>query len=323
MTKTKNIAFFLILMFTTMAVSAHQDFWVTTEFGNIKTRIKTGYKYEEIKKVEIIGKLAELLAKKLNYNEPILLDFNHFYVGIAEPIYFLSFDNGTIQYNNSYARKGQALLNKKGIVVRQVSNKFDIINTLKMLEYSIINWKTIKKEQKKIEYNDNYCDWIINSIDSTKTVEILNHNVSEIISELKKKKIYRPDKDFNSGITYFWQNDKYNIVFVEKGKETIITLLTNIYDIQRKWNTVFIFETSADFIVFDTYKKEIVSKKWTIENADKNYRLYDINHIGGDKYSISFFYYSEEAGIQPKNQILIYARHDDKLIQDLNKLMKE
>jgi hypothetical protein len=306
-----------------MTVSAHQDFWVVTESGNVKTRIKTGYEYEEIKKVEIIGKLAELLAKKLNYNEPILLDFNHFYVGLAEPIYFLSFDNGTIEYNNDYSQKGQPLLNKKGIVVRQVSNKFDITNTLKMLEYSIINWKSIKKEQKKIEYNDNYCDWIINSIDTNKSVDILDSKETEVITEIRNTKIYRPEKDFSSGITYYWQNSKYNVIFKEKNKEELIVSLNSIYDIQQKWNTIFIFETPADFSVFDTYKKEIVSKKWTIENAEKNYRPYHINHIGGDKFSISFSYYSKEPGIQPKNQIFIYAKYEDKVIQDLNEIMKE
>lgn len=323
MKKTKNIAFLLIFLLTSMAVSAHQDFWVVTESGNVKTRIKTGYQYEEIKKVQIIGELAELLAKKLNYNEPILLDFNHYYVGTAEQIYFLSFDNGTIKYNYDGARKGQPLLSKKGIVIRQVSSEFDIINTLKMLEYSINNWKTIKKEQTKIEYNENYCNWIINSIDTNKSIDILASKETEVIREIKNTKIYRPENDFKSGITYYWQDDKYNIVFKKNNKEELVTSLNSIYDIQRKWNTVFIFETSSDFIVYDTYKKEIVSKKWKIENAEKNYRPYEINHIGGDKYSISFYYYSNEPGIQPKNQILIYARHDDKLIQNLNKLMKE
>lgn len=68
----------LLLLLLSTKASAHQDFYVIKEFGNIKTRIKTGFQYEEIKKVEIIGKLAEFLAKELNYNEPILLDFNHF-----------------------------------------------------------------------------------------------------------------------------------------------------------------------------------------------------------------------------------------------------
>lgn len=290
MNKTKNILIFLLLLLTSITVSAHQDFFVVNEFGNVKTRIKTGYEYEEIKKVQIIGELAELLAKKLNYNEPILLDFNHYYVGVTKTIYFLSFDNGTIKYNYDGEGNDQPLLNKKGIVVRQVGSKFDIANTLKMLEYAIINWKTIKKEQKKIEYRENYCNWLINSIDPNKSIDILNEKDTKTISEIKNTKIYRPEKDFKSGITYFWQNDKYNIVFVKEGKEKPIISLPSIYDIQKKWNTIFIFETSSDFIVFDTYKKEIVSKKWTIENADKNYRPYEINHIGGDKYSISFYY---------------------------------
>ena len=323
MRKTKNIAFSLILLFTSMTVAAHQDFWVVTESGNVKTRIKTGYQYEEIKKVQLIGELAELLAKKLNYNEPILLDFNHYYVGTAEPIYFLSFDNGTIKYNYDGARKGQPLLSGKGIVVRQVSSEFDIVNTLKMLEYSINNWKTIKKEQKRIEYNENYCNWIINSIDTNKSIDILDSKETEIIREIRNTKIYRPEKDFKSGITYYWQNDKYNIVFKNKNKEEFVASLNSIYDIQQKWNTIFIFETPADFSVFDTYKKKIVSKKWTIKNAERNYRPYDINHIGGDKFSISFSHYSKEPGIQPKNQIFIYAKYEDKIIQDLNEIMKE
>jgi len=182
---------------------------------------------------------------------------------------------------------------------------------------------TIKKEQKRIEYNENYCNWIINSIDTNKSIDILNEKETEVIRDIKSTKIYRPEKDFVSGITYYWQNDKYNVVFKENDKEELVTKLNSIYDIQQKWNTIFIFETPADFSVFDTYKKQIVSKKWTIDNAEKNYRPYDINHIGGDKFSISFSYYSKEPGIQPRNQIFIYAKYEDKIIQDLNEIMKE
>ncbi len=306
-----------------MIVSAHQDFWVVNQFRNIKTRIKTGYKYEEIKKVQIIGELAQLLAEKLNYNQPILLDFNHFYVGVSEPIYFLSFDKGIIKYNYDPIRIGKPLLTKKAIVVRQVSNKFDIVNTLKMLEYAILNWKTIKKEQIRIKYDENYCDWIINAIDQRTVTNIETSKESDVITGIKHFKIYRPEKDFKKGMSYFWQNDKYHIIFKEKNKERIITTLTSIYDIQKVRSTIFIFESPSEFVVFDEYKEEIVSKKWTIENADKNYRLYNINQIGGDKYSISFYYYSKEPGLQPKNQILIYSLYDDKLVQDLNRLMNE
>lgn len=322
MKKIKNIVFLLIFFITSMKVSAHRDFWVFTESGNIKTRIKTGYQYEEIKKVQIIGKLAELLAKKLNYTESILLDFNHYYVGIAEPIYFLSFDNGTIKHSYDEARKVQPLLNKNGIVVRQVGSEFDIVNTLKMLEYSINNWKSIKKTQKRIEYNENYCNWVVNSIDINQSIEILKSKESEVIREIINTKIYRPEKGGKSRVTYYWKNNKYKVVFRGKNKEKLLITLNNIYDIQQKRNTIFIFETPADFLVFDSYK-QVVSKKWSIENAEKNYRPYSINYLGGDKFSISFNYYSKEPGIQPKNQIFIYAKLEDKIIQDLNKMMKE
>jgi len=299
-----------------MKISAHKDFRVVKKFGTVTTRIKTGYKYEEIKKIQIIGELAEQLAKKLNYNEPILLDFDHHYVGVTEPIYYLSFDDGEIKYKYVRTKNKQTILNKKRIVVRQVSSEFDIINTLKMLEYSIRNWATIEKEQKKVER----WDCIINSIDTNKSIDILDSKETEVIKEIKNTKIYRHEKSFRSGITYFWQNDKYNIVFVEKGKEKIITSFTRIYDIQKKHDIVFIFETPAEFIVFDTHKKEIVSKKLKIKNAEKNYKPYKINNIEDNKYSISFYYRSKESGIKPKKQILIYAQNEGKLIQ-MNKLI--
>lgn len=318
--KTKNILIFLIFSLFSLTVFAHQDFWVVKEFGNIKTRIKTGYQYEEIKKVEIIGKLAEMLAKELNYNKPVLLDFNHFYVGIAKPTYFLSFDRGKINYNSSNKENGIKLLDKNGIVIRQVSNTFNILNTLKILEYSINNWKSIEKEQKTIEYKENYCDWLINSINKTKILNILNNNESETLKKIKKLKIYRPESKLKFSLNYFWKNGKYHIFYRENNKEKIILSINSIYSIQKEWNTIFIFETKTKFLVIDNNNKELISKKWNIENGNQNYRPYKIERLGGDKYVIKFSFFSEETGEQ--NRILIYSKNNDKLIQDLDKLMR-
>jgi hypothetical protein len=319
----KNILLILIFSLSNLTLLAHQDFWVIHEFGNIKTRIITGYEYEEIKKVQIIGKLAEILAKEMNYNEPILLDFNHFYVGIAEPIYFISFDKGVINYKNSNGENGVKLLTKNGIVVRQVSNKFDIINTLKMLEYSIINYKSIKKEQKRIEYDKNYCDWIINSINTNQIVNILKSNETKLIKNIKNRKVYRPENKFKGGFTYFWQNEKYNIVFKTKDTEKPIITLSSIYDIQQKRNTIFIFEKSTEFIVLDTYQRKIISRKLKLENAEENYHPYKIEPFTKDLYTIKFSYFSKKPVNQYKNRISIYSRKNSKLIQDLDELMKK
>lgn len=53
--------------------STHQDFQIIKDYGNIKTRITTGFHYEEIKKIEFIGYYAQILAEKLNYKKKYFL----------------------------------------------------------------------------------------------------------------------------------------------------------------------------------------------------------------------------------------------------------
>src|SRR5690606_25924537 len=190
----------LILVLTFGTVFAHQDFWMTKDFGNVKVRIKTGFEYEEINKVFIIGKLAEQFSKQLKYTDKIFLDFNHHYTGNCEPDYFISYDKGKIQNSWNGAQKEIDFLKEKSIVVRQVSRRFDAETTLKLLEYSIQNVEQIKSLQKEIDYNKNYCQWIINSIDTTQINTILLEPVSNQIKIALKSKIEKPEKEFKYGL---------------------------------------------------------------------------------------------------------------------------
>jgi hypothetical protein len=140
----------LILTLTCESVFAHQDFWITQDYGNVKVRIKTGYKYEEIYKVFLFGQLAEQFAKQLNYSGNIFLDFSHHYTGDITPDYFISYDKGNGGY--THKEKGKDLLKKTSIVVRQVARQFDAQTTLKLLEYAILNIENIKSSQTEIEY---------------------------------------------------------------------------------------------------------------------------------------------------------------------------
>src|SRR5690606_6553239 len=101
--------------------------------------------------------LAEKLSKELNYSDPIFLDFNHHYTGDCYPTYFVSYDKGKIEYTWESGSKEKDYLKSNSIVLRQVSRQFDVIATLRLLEYSIKNISTIKSTQKQIEYNQNYC----------------------------------------------------------------------------------------------------------------------------------------------------------------------
>ncbi len=309
---TKNLLIILTLLLIPITVSAHKDFWVSKRYGNVTSRIKTGYGYEEIRKVQIIGKLAEQLALKSDYTEPILLDFDHAYTGNSNSTYYLGVDDQEITYN--HGANEQKILIKKKIVIYQIGSSFNIINTLKMLEYSIKNRTKIEVEQKPIKR------WkrTINSIDKNKTIDILKSPETELINSIKNTKIYRPEKDFKSGFTYFWKNDRYNIVFVEESNEKTITTSTNIYDFEKRDNIVFVFKTPSKLIVHETSKKEIISKKYRIRNASKNYKPYKISKIGDNMYTISFSYYYRR---RRKKQILIFDQTKGRLIRGRNKYL--
>lgn len=316
----KKVLFILLISsYSIQSTLAHQDFWITKEFGNVKTRIKTGYFYEEIQNVEIIGELARILCEKLNYKEPVLLDFNHFYVGQCKPDYFISFDKGVIKYDYGEIERGTELLDNNGIVIRQVNHAFSPIKTLVLLEFSISNLKTITSKQKEIKYNKNYCQWIINTYDTSEIKKAIELQPTHTTQEVLNNKVYRPESDFKFGYTYFWKKGEFTIIERDVyGKETVIKTIDKLYDFKRVGNCVFIFTSISDFFTINkTYgrRPEIISKKWTIQNADLNYYPYKLEYIGGYKYSIYFSYYSKEAGSQPKHSALIYDESTDKLIK--------
>lgn len=299
---------------------AHKDFWMTRDFGNIKVRIKTGYEYEEINKVFIIGQLAEQFSKQLNYTEKIFLDFNHHYTGNCEPDYFISFDKGKIEYSSIGADKEKDFLKEKSIVVRQVSRNFDAKTTLKLLEYAIQNVGQIKFSQKKIHYNKNYCQWIINSIDTTRIKKILLESQSNQLKTVLKLKIENLEKEFVFGLSYFFKDNKYSIFSrsYDQDDKTLLTL-KNIYHINKIGNsTMMIFDTDSTFYYVNQNK---VSKRHLINNNYNYYRPYKVEGIDRDKISINFTYYSNEEGRQPKSRTLLYLIEKDELIQDLDKLI--
>jgi hypothetical protein len=181
------------------------------DYDNVKVRVKTGYEYEEINKAFVIGKLAVKLAKELNYSDPIFLDFEHHYTGDCYPAYFISYDKGKIEYTWESASKEENYLKTNAIVVRQVNRQFNVIATLSLLEYVIKNIYSIKESQKQIEYNENYCEWKINSIDTSLIKEQLLKPSSDLLKRILKNKIERPAKDLQSGISYFWQDNLFII----------------------------------------------------------------------------------------------------------------
>ncbi len=316
----------LILILTFGNTFAHSDFYIVKDFENVKVRIKTGYKYEEIEKVFLIGQLADSFAIQLNYSEPIFLDFNHYYVGNCEPNYFISYDRGKIQNTWSGVSKEDDFLKDKSIVVRQVARQFDSQTTLKLLEYAIINIKKIKSSQNELIYNKNYCQWRINSIDTTLIKGILNEPNSNQINNILSLKIERPFNDF---VSYYLQNNKYTVFFsgFHTTKDTALIILDNVYQFYENRKSL-IFDTDTSFYYIDGFAKK-VSRRHVIQNTNGNYRPYGINYIGNEKFSIHFRYYPKENDpenaekfVFEKERTLIYLMEKDVLIQNLDELLK-
>ncbi len=322
MTPYKYILTFILSLIIKPAF-CHQDFWTTKDFGNVKVRIKTGFHYEEIKKVFLLGQLAQRFAKDLNYSEPIFLDFNHYYVGNCNPDYFVSYDKGKISYSWSDANEEKDFLKDKAIVIRQVDRYFDARKTLKLLEYAILNVSTIKVTQKQIEYNENYCQWRINSIDTTFIKKLFEEPYSEKITKALNLKIYRAEEDFKYGISYFLQENKYKIFTrIYDKNDTDLLAMNNIHAINKfDSSTAIVFDSDSSFYYLNQFKPP--SKRHIINNINKNYMPLKIENIGGNKVSIYFWYYSKEDGNQPRERTLIYLVNQDKLIQDLEKLINK
>jgi len=313
----------LILILSFGNTFAHQDFSVVRDFGKVKVRIETGYRYEEFHKVFLFGQLAEQLAKQLNYSGEVFLDFDHDYIkSECTPDYFISYDKG---YGcGSYEKLN--FLKKKSIVVKQRARQFDAQTTLKLLEYAILNIESIKSSQKII-YNKNYYRWWkISSIDTNLIKKILNEPNSNQLNNTLSLKIERPYNDY---VSYYLQNNKYTVFF--KGTtQTVTELITldNVYQFYEDRKSL-VFDTDTSFYYIDGFGEK-VSKRHIIQNTNDYYKPYRINYIGNEKLSIHFRYHPKKVDpedakryVFEKEQTLIYLMGKDILIQDLDELINK
>lgn len=311
----------LLFILTTEAVFGHSDFWLTKDFGNVKVRITTGFQYEEIKKSWIIGELAKKLCRQLNYTKPIFIDFNHYYIGDCEPDYFLSFDDGSIIQTWENA-KPKPLLNEKSLVIREVGRKFTPSITLQLLEYAITNAYEIRSTQKLIEYNQNYCQWKVRSIDTLQVKRIASGKISEVVKRVLMTRVYRhEDRKNKNNISYYFQNNKYHIFYdTYEIKDSVLLAVDNIYQFENiSFDENIVFDTDSSFYFIQGVNNPRTSKRWVIEKTNGNYRPYDISTVGSYKVTFSFWYYDKTVGKQLKERNVLYKSNSDELLQDLDK----
>ena len=291
------------------------------DFGNVKVRIKTGFQYEEIKKSWIIGELANKLCRQLNYTKPVFIDFNHYYVGNCEPDYFLSFDDGSI-IETWDTEKPKLFLKENSLVIREVSRQFTPSITLRLLEYAIANAEKIKLTQKTIEYNQNYCQWKIKTVDTLQVKKITTEKISEVVNKTLLTRVYRQeDEKVKSDISYYFQNNKYHVFYNDyKVTDSVLLIVDNVYQLKSiSFNETIIFDTDSSFYFVQGVNNPHSSKKKVIEKIYDNYHPFEISTVGSYKVTFSFWYYDKTEGRQPKERNVLYKSDTDELLQDLDK----
>lgn len=306
--------YFLLLFICCLSIPAfaHRDFYVSRNYRNIKTSIKTGFLYEEINKTLIIGQLAEKLSKEFNYKDTILLHFDHHYT-IPEEVatdYFVSFNN-----------------DKNRIEIKVHGNKYEVVPVLKLLEYAIRNTSTIQKQQKTVHYEKHYNNIDLMTISDKSIRKIIGEKDNELIKKIISHKIYRPDgivkKEHPYGFTYYWQNNKFYLIEKTHYEEVPIIQLENIYTLYNMGLNMVVFDTNKSFYHINAhyYKQPKLSRRLIIEDNHEYYRPYKVSDIGGDRITVQFDYYKENFEI--KNVTLIYFPEEDLLIQDLDEVVDE
>lgn len=295
----------------------HQDFYIIKDYGNIKTRIETGYHYEEIQKVEFIGMYAELLCKKHDYKKDIFLDFNHFYVKDCEPDYFISEGKKTIPYlNYKHNSNFKNKIKTNGIIIRQISRKFDIVETLKLIEYAILNQTKIKFKQKRYQYKKNYSDLKVYSIDTLKINSILKKEPSKKINNVLKKKLLRKNK---LNRFYYTQYGKFYIYYTTTDRKLKKLALNNVYDFKTfsKYSAI-IFDTDSSFYFLPKYRLTAPPKKFIIKKLKDHYQPFVITEVDNKRIAIKLNPFSSL-----KDRTILYDHKVNTIIQNLDSIFKQ
>ena len=333
------LVFVLILLPSVHTVLAHEDFYRVRDFENVKVRIKTGFKYEEINKVAIIGELAQRLTESMGYRETVLLDFLHFYTGDCVADHFISFGDGTdpevLASAPPTGEKPDPFLKSPAVVIRQVSRSFDVATTLKLVEYAVSHVAEVKRDQRLRLHRGKYNCWQALSIDKDRITKIIAAPVSPAIEKVWKKWAIRPKtgSDKYPGISYCFKNGRFVVYYWSGWRyERCLLSLEDIYDFQKVSSSeAIVFDTDQSFYYvsgnpYGADDQRACSKRHVIEDTHDHLRSYEAHSLGSDKIAICFSYLVRSPPGRrfpsTKYRVLIYRPEHDDLVQDLDELLE-
>jgi|GEM_PF-5830526 len=307
---------FILLIVFSSTLNAHKDFCTSFTEGNVISRIRTGWGFEIIKQAELVAKLVNELASDLQYEDSILINFNHNHINWDFPCNYEIGFNQMYQWGDDFKRgrfHGDLVTPKAIATLHIVNQKYEVLEILKLAEAIILKGDTgltnlICGELPHFFSPDTgfkgFSQEIIHEIISAKT--------SNRVARIMKMRIDLASFKVND-ISYYWQDDRFylqsRIRKLNANATEPFDTLSDILQITKAGSGYFIFEDESTFRFYELngyYSREIQ----LTAQSDYSYRPYEIYEISNDKFSIN---------AKKRVSLFIYHRHQDKydLILDL------
>ncbi|WP_330745398.1 hypothetical protein [Chryseobacterium sp. CP-77] len=275
----KLILFFIFLVSLNF-IEAHKPKVRIENFGNIKTYFVSGFNFDqktiesEELKMQVVGRLSKLIAEKLGCSDTIMIERKTYYSHDPKQEFFI-LENNNSQYKLAVLDEGILLKsNNKGLSVRILSGNINVVDVLKLVEYSILNRKKLNRkhivtayyygeEKLKILVNSENFIRKICKIQSKLVSEVINNNIELLNNGFLRTKIS-------------WKSGKFIFGIDHKPPAggNYLEPLTNDFKIEdfryyldsNHSNFFLIFHNSNEFTYFDG-KNENTSAKIEVKNS--------------------------------------------------------
>lgn len=185
-----------------------------------------------------------------------------------------------------------------------LDNEFNVLEVLKLIEYSIEHIDELNKSSKNI------------------TLEKIRNPKSEILKNILTNKIYRPatvpqlDIDVTA-VSYYYQNDKFHIFRIENGIEVTLFSFENVYQVAGVDEySLILFDSKGSFYFISSNRLKKPSPKIKINDAKDQILPYQVRLLSNNLISITF----PELRKENNERVFIYDYKKEKRIQDLSKL---
>lgn len=249
----------LLALIFTINCYAHVDKSISKTYGNVKVYLRTGFDYAEFDKIKIVGKLSEVLSKRLKYKDTIFIEYIHDYTDVyTDDLYLLEYNNTDFKFLYGIKDNYKKTVNKNGLSVRINANKINIVNILKLVEFAIINKEKTNTyiAKKSVKHNHiedrTLLEPLIVNLTDDKIIKDIKLSQSKVINDVISKKI--PIKEAKPyGLQIYWINDTFVFEYnhLHNDNEILLEIKDYYYRISPNNDEILIFIDKNSFYFLD------------------------------------------------------------------------